>query len=247
MGTKDRKLNYRLCSASGTYPGDSFQTNHAAILVSQKLIVSVWDESVTNAESILNAALLLSASSKLGFLKLYGFPFIHQIDTSFDEHLLVNIEKDIEEKIRNKTVVRGDVLPEFDCYQNAKGASLPLILSGMPYSKVENLINKDLFIEVSKLLEKSDNKHLLVATDLLVASSKLSCHFQFQSEANFYLLMAIEKIICNDCIKPSPLVLEWQKKVEKNDIHSTSLKMNPIEYIKLFNALIVVLKNSLIN
>lgn len=247
MTDLNRELKYRLCSASGTYPAQSYYTKNAALLVNQKIIVTIWDSNNADSERVFNTALLLATNSKKGFLKLYGLPFTHEIEANLDNELLGTVQESILSKVANKTVANGDILPEFDCYQNAKGASLPLILSGMPYSKAENLIDDELLQKISNALEQSSDDELLYLADLLITSGKLSCHFQFQTEANHYLLMAVEKVLNLDWLKSSPLMLDWQNRISKETAHEVALKMSPIEYIKLFNSITTSLRTGYLN
>lgn len=225
-----------------------FATQNAALCVNEKLIVTVWDGSIENSEQILNASLLLATNHKKGFLKLYALPFVHQLEldgeVSFDEHLLSDIQSDILQKIETKFVADGGVLPEFDCYQNAKGASLPLILSGMPYSKTADLINQQEFIQISAALTAQINHDLVHLVDLLLSSARLSCHFQFQAEANHYLLQAIDKFTVLSWSNVQPSLLQYQQKMQAGCAISLANSMSPIEYIKMYRVLAQSLKTS---
>ncbi len=219
-------------------------TEHATFCVNEQLILSAWDPSVENSEAILNTGLILATDARHGFLKLYGLPFIHQIDGGLDENLFSRIQSDILAKIKSNHVADGDILPEFDCYQNAKGASLPLLLNGMPYSKVEGLIEQQDFQRITKSLAIEPNAELLAIGELLVTSARLSCHFQFQSEAMHYLLVAIEKYANTSWAKQHPTLIEYQQKMSQSCIVMLAKALTPIDYIKLYRILSQSLKNS---
>ncbi len=244
---KIRKLEYRICSSSGTYPEHSLITDDSALLVSQQLIISIWDMSKKNEEQILNAGLLLATDFKHGFLKLYGFPFTHTIEVTNSDNLLQLVEADIQQKSINKIVLEGDVLPEFDCYQNAKGASLPLLFNGLPYSKSKGLIDVDAFEKITKGLRKSFSKDLIEITDLLVISSKLSCHFQFQAEACLYLLEAVRKYRELSWVRTQPILKDWNEQLKIKDPFLLSKKVGPIEYIRIFRVMVNSIKNGYLN
>ncbi len=239
-------IEYRICSPSGVYPDQSCVTNSAGLVVNEQLIAVFWDAAVPNIESQLMSTLLLATDFQKGFLKLYLFPFYHQVAVPIEQISSDYLASEIREKVNSQFKLPSDPLPEFDHYRNAKGASLPLLLDGMPYHKTEQLIDEELFLRLFSLLDDNSFTDLFKVIELLVSSSQLSCHFQFQHQANYYLLLAIECCEQLDWIKTHPLIKEWKQKIAASSSLEVADNMSPIEFIKLYKIVITIIRNSLL-
>lgn len=240
------QFEYRLCSSSGSYPSQSIYTESAGLHISDELVAISWLANEPDAKSRLLVSLLLATNFKVGFLKLYPFPFIHQVSLPHNQLSIAQLNQEVKAKLKADYVLPGEVLPEFVQYQNAKGASLPLILDGMPYHQVENLVCEPVFEQISQKLNGQELDELFPIAELLMTSAQLNCHFQFQKQAVHYLLMAIKLAYQLSWFKSHPKIEEWSDKLNGMDLELTS-SMTPIEYINLYRILVTNLKNSFLD
>lgn len=181
---------YQLFSPLGTYPRQTLHCNFGSYYFSEQCAFVVTNE-LSSADHLLKlqAAILLSGNRKKGFIKLYSLPYQHQIilpqDTKIDYPL---ITEDIAYKKSHHYRAPEETIPEFELYENAKGASLPLLLGGTFYNAFDELIAEDDFKDICNALENIDSEELNLSLTTLLSSNQLSCHFQFQQQANFALL-----------------------------------------------------------
>lgn len=245
---------YRLFSPLGSYPAQSLESELGHFIVTTDFITLVYAQNQPQNATKLLATLLLTTNSKQGFLKLYPLPFVHQIQ-SVDCPNREQIQLDILQKKQHHFKNAGDTIPEFEWYENAKGASLPRILGGMVYNTFDQLIDQECFTVVSQKLAKNSDKRLLMAFESLLTSNQLSCHIQFKSQASLYLLdglslleLALGKNIFDQAIALQVLSQLGENKEESLLArHQLSQTLTPIEYNKLFEACCHSLKNYLLN
>lgn len=244
----DKTFKYSICSPSGTFPEKRLKCDFGGLYINDELVVLTWNDEYPNAQQKILTALLISNDFNFGFFKLYLLPFKHSLVVDKTAELLNLIGNDIRLKVDTKYVLPNDIFPEFDHYQNSKGASLPVILNGIPYHKVNSLVNSDCFdlliSELDKESKKRKNDDLLIISDYLLRSSKLSCHFQFQQEANHYLISALEFYKSLDWYEANEALCEWQVKLEQSSCLELAKTINPIEYVQFYKLLLTRIKNA---
>ena len=146
----------------------------------------VTDELAPEAQLLkLQAAILLATNKQNGFIKLYSFPYKHQLiveqKTELNHEL---VTQDITYKKNNAYRAPEETIPEFDMYENAKGASLPLLLGGTYYNAFDNLIVEDDFKELCNATEQYRVRYFksLFGHFVIEQSAKLSFSISEASE-----------------------------------------------------------------
>ncbi len=244
-GSKN-SLEYIVCSPLGSYPSQSIALTSSGIYIKDEMICLAYPSHLPFQKEMLITALLTANNFKQGFLKLYFLPFTHKLD-SFDEaNISEQLVGDLKHKKAESFVANGDILPEFDQYENAKGASLPLALGGVPYHRINNLVCEEIFLSVMEAIQSRNFPELFEIIELLQESSQLSCHLQFQVQASHYLLQAIILLNETDWAKQHPLINEWLAKAHVNHSFKLAKSISPIEYVKLYKAVVTSIKNSIL-
>ena len=247
------RIQYRLYSPLGAYPSRSVSSILGSFIVQDDFIASVVSHKVYAGEIKLNAALLLSVNINKGFIKLYPLPYQHQRESHTVD--AETIRNDIKHKIKIGYRALGETIPEFDLYQNAKGASLPLILRGTVYNTFEQVIDTELLEALSQRLVENYDKFLLALLESLLLSNQASCHFQFQKVANNQLLdslILLEKWLAEDSVDNISLREYLKQFKDKKNGDALLVKsqlaesMSPIEYNRLFTNLCHIIKKYLL-
>ncbi|MRX28178.1 hypothetical protein [Kangiella sp. HZ709] len=245
-GSKN-SLEYIVCSPLGSYPSESFTLSANGIYIKDEMICLAYPAHLPFQKEMLVTALLTANNFKQGFLKLYLLPFTHTLDSFDAANISEQLVGDLKHKKSESFVANGDILPEFDQYENAKGASLPLALGGVPYHRINNLVCEENFSSVMEAIQSKDYPELFEIIELLQESSQLSCHLQFQVQASHYLLQAIILLNEIDWAKQHPLLNEWLNKNLANHSFKLAKGINPIEYVKLYKTVVITIRNSILS
>ena len=193
---------YRLMSPLGLYPQTHIEVEGATLYSNKQLVAIVAAEDIELTELLLKVAILISSTEASGRLRFYTFPNIHQLPlndspfASFDDLI-----EDIQHKRSNGYASAGNTIPEFDWYDNAKGASLPPVLGGASYAWADVVIDNDQVSQLFGRLKSFANPRTISALSALAESNQLSCHFQFQQQAVALML---------DCLRLMQQVDEFQ-------------------------------------
>lgn len=186
------RYQYRLMSPLGTYPNDSISVDGATLFVENDLVVLCTTEDIDGVELFLKASMLLSDKAASDNLRFYAFPFLHQIEpdktTDVDS---TTIKQDISHKKALLFREKGNTVPEFDWYENSKGASLPPLLGGASYNWYRGQLNNEMVRDLFNHLKQHKCGRLKGALTALVQSNQISCHFQFHHQAVGLLLDAL--------------------------------------------------------
>lgn len=175
---------YRLMSPLGVYPEFDIDVDGAALYSSDKLVVIAATENIERTELLLKAAILLSSPQASDNIRFYAFPYVHQLDSQHSSNpKLGSIVKDIEQKKSGLYTPVGATIPEFDWYENAKGASLPPVLGGASYNWIKLPVDVVMVRELFNRLKQQACSRTRTALAALIESNQLSCHFQFQQQA----------------------------------------------------------------
>ncbi|MBD3668209.1 MAG: hypothetical protein HUJ16_09630 [Kangiella sp.] len=240
-----KHFTYRIFSPLGAYPAKSLSSPLGQLIVQKDFIALAFNDNRQSNDLKFMLAMLLSVNDEKGFLKLYPFPYKHFFDTHSFQVTPENLHQDIQQKLSDQYRQSGETIPEFDLYQNAKGASLPMILGGTLYSTFEDLINTEQFHRLSDILyQKKDGRFNLLCKSLLM-SNQNSCHFQFSQQAVLFLLDAL--MLCEDYLGRSRIDssrlqnLLTQLGDDKTDAligkYQMAESMTPMDYHKTFDAL----------
>lgn len=257
--TEQQGYRYRLFSPLGIYPKQSLRSDLGYFCFDQDCIAVAVDELAPgDYELKLQAAILLALKEDNGFIKLYPFPYQHQLIVD-DAGELDGAQLCADIKQKKSSQYRGleETIPEFDLYENAKGASLPMILGGTLYNAVEKLVNKLEFIVLSEKLKEQKSEALNLCLSSLLASNQLSCHLQFQQQTNLNIINSLlfyakfrqessGKKIANPSL--AEIILGYQSSNCSESYKQQLAKdMSPKEYIKLYQALCNNLKKDLLS
>lgn len=181
--------HYRLMSPMGVYPKCDIHVEGVSLVVSEKLISIACSESFRGEDVLLKAAILCSSLAASNTFKFYAFPSDHHLlDPCLPSQLSENIEFDILQKHAAEYTKLGETVPEFDWYENAKGASLPPVLGGTTYIIVDEEVDSATIDKLYKALNMRSCIKLSGAVRALVEANALSCHNQFRQEACGLLL-----------------------------------------------------------
>ena len=173
----------------GVYPTADIHVQGASLVVTDSLIALAISEAGSVDESYLKAAILCSSVAASDALKFYSFPSYHQLlDPCLASELGKIISFDVRQKQAAEYAEQGETVPEFDWYENSKGASLPPILGGTEYHRVEIKLDSDCLKQLFQVLKGAQCSKLQGAVKALVESNALSCHNQFRQEACGLLL-----------------------------------------------------------
>ena len=245
---------YRIFSPLGAYPAQSLSSLLGQLIVEKDFIALAFKDNRQAHDLKFMLAMLLSVNDDKGFLKLYPFPYKHFFNSASYQVSPEKLHKDIQQKLSDHYRQSGETIPEFDLYQNAKGASLPIILGGTLYSTFEGLIDTHQFNLLSDILyQKKDGRFNLLCKSLLM-SNQNSCHFQFSQQAVLFLLDALvllEDYTGSSKIDSSRLQgLLTQLGDNKTDTliakYQLAESMTPLDYHKAFDALCHVLTRHLL-
>ncbi|RDX37837.1 hypothetical protein DZA50_01430 [Kangiella sp. HD9-110m-PIT-SAG07] len=180
---------YRLMSPMGVYPSSDIHIDGAGLVVTESLVAVACPNAELGNENILRAAILCSSVAASDSLRFYSFPNRHQLlDPCVQSQLGEQLSFDVRQKQAAEYVEQGETVPEFDWYENAKGASLPPILDGTDYHLVDIELDVKCIQALYKALKTSNCPKLIGASKALIASNALSCHYQFRQEACGLLL-----------------------------------------------------------
>ena len=245
---------YRIFSPLGAYPAQSLSSPLGQLMVEKDFIALAFKDNRQAYDLKFMLAMLLSVNDDKGFLKLYPFPYKHFYDSASYQISSQKLHQDIKQKLSDQYRQSGETIPEFDLYQNAKGASLPIILGGTLYSTFDELIDTHQFNLLSDILyQKKDGRFNLLCKSVLM-SNQNSCHFQFSQQAVLFLLDALillEDFMGNTKIDSSRLqTLLAQLGDNKSDAliakYQLAESMTPLDYHKAFDALCHVLTRHLL-
>lgn len=235
---------YRIFSPLGAYPAQGLTSPLGQLIVEKDFIALAFKDNRQAYDLKFMLAMLLSVNDEKGFLKLYPFPYKHFFESVSYQVLPQKLHYDIKQKLSDQYRQSGETIPEFDLYQNAKGASLPIILGGTLYSTFDGLIDTHQFNLLSDVLyQKNDGRFNLLCKALLM-SNQNSCHFQFSQQAVLFLLdalMLFEDLMGKIKIESSRLqTLLAQLGDNKSDAliakYQLAESMTPMEYHKAFDA-----------
>lgn len=245
---------YRIFSPLGAYPAKSLSSPLGQLIVEKDFIALAFKDNRQSHDLKFMLAMLLSVNDDKGFLKLYPFPYKHFFVSASYQVLPQKLHQDVKQKLSDHYRQSGETIPEFDLYQNAKGASLPIILGGTVYSTFDGLIDSHQFNLLSDILyQKKDGRFDLICKSLLL-SNQNSCHFQFSQQAVLFLLDALilfEDFVGRSRVDSSRLqTLLTQLGDNKTDSliakYQLAESMTPLDYNKAFDALCHALTKSLL-
>ncbi|GAA4361347.1 hypothetical protein GCM10023151_14500 [Kangiella marina] len=177
----------------GVYPRQSIEVERAALWVKDSVISLYFDPEIPHLDVFLKMAILVSSHEASSSIKFYPFPYSHTLSESIVEETtekssVAHIVSDIQEKHQSGYTCSGETIPEFDWYENAKGASLPPILGGATYNFVDIEIDAEMVAALVDTLTRNPCPKLVAAARALVTSNQISCHSQFKAEAVGQLL-----------------------------------------------------------
>lgn len=245
---------YRIFSPLGAYPAQGLNSPLGQLIVEKDVIALAFKDNRQAHDLKFMLAMLLSVNDDKGFLKLYPFPYKHFFISASYQVSPEKLHKDIKQKLSDHYRQSGETIPEFDLYQNAKGASLPIILGGTLYSTFDELIDPHQFNLLSDILyQKKDGRFNLLCKSLLM-SNQNSCHLQFSQQAVLFLLDALillEDYMGSNKIDSSRLqTLLTQLGDNKTDSliakYQLAETMTPLDYHKAFDAVCHVLTRQLL-
>lgn len=183
------RYHYRLMSPLGIYPRAEIKVDGATLFVDEQLVALATSEELAHTELLLKAAILLSSQQASDNLKFYAFPFTHQLDVeASSEVVLSSILDDVSQKKQQLYTPTGGTIPEFDWYENAKGASLPPVLGGASYNWFQAPLEQNVIRDLFNRLKQYQCPRLRGALAALLEANQLSCHFQFHPQASAALL-----------------------------------------------------------
>lgn len=251
----EQHYTYRIFSPLGAYPAESLSSPLGQLIVEKDLVALAFKNSGRAYDLKFMLAMLLSVNDDKGFLKLYPFPYKHIFESRSYQITGQQLQFDIKHKLSEHYRQSGETIPEFDLYQNAKGASLPIILGGTLYSTFTDLIDRHQFNLLSDVLYQSNNGLLNLICKSLLMSNQNSCHFQFSQQAVIFLLDALvlfEDLIGISKVDSSRLqTLLAQLGDNKPDAviakYQLAESITPMEYHKAFDALCHALTKYLLN
>lgn len=232
---------YRLMSPMGVYPKCEVHTEDASLVVADS-VIAIACLGQRAKQDFLNTAILCSSVATSEDLRLYPFPYNHQLLSSSPRaDIGQQLSDDIRQKRSTDYAIEGETIPEFDWYENAKGASLPPILNGTPYHFVDTKIDSDVIHQLYQSLKTSICPKLVGASRALNQSNALSGHFQFRAEANGLLLDSLRLMqevegFQSERAQLSTLLAQLGDSAEDYLIsrQQMSLKITPIEFHRLF-------------
>ena len=180
---------YRLMSPMGVYPKCDIHVEEVSLVVSDNLISIASSESGKGEEILLKAAILCSSVAASDTFKFYAFPsYHHLLDPCLPSQLTEYLEFDILQKHAAEYAELGETVPEFDWYENAKGASLPPVLGGTDYIFTDHDVDAASIQQLYQAFSECPCVKLNGAVRSLVEANALSCHNQFRQEACGLLL-----------------------------------------------------------
>ncbi|AOE50834.1 hypothetical protein [Kangiella sediminilitoris] len=186
------QYQYRLMSPMGVYPKSTISVDEATLFVDDDLVVLSSTDDLDGVEIYVKASILISNQQLSDNLRFYAFPYLHQLDSEIKSSVdMVTIKSDIQMKRKQHFRSKGGTVPEFDWYENAKGASLPPILGGAPYHWLQTDIDESIIRNLYNRLKQQRCSRLRAALTALVGSNQMSCHFQFHQQAVGLLLDAL--------------------------------------------------------
>lgn len=235
-------LQYRLMSPLGTYPRPrgAISVDGAELLADNDLVVILASNDIDTTELFLKAAIILSSPQASDGLRLYGFSSKHSLNDG-SGNLLECVKADVQSKRHQLSTVEGNTIPEFDWYENAKGASLPPILGGAEYHWLEHplelLVVRDLF----NRLKQHQCSRLRGALTTLLSSNQMSCHYQFHHQSigllldSLRLAQEIERFVV-DSAELREVLSQLGDNAEDYLIsrQQMALKIGPKDYHRLF-------------
>lgn len=241
----EQYYTYRIFSPLGAYPAQGLTSPLGQLIAEKDFIALAFKDNRQAHDLKFMLAMLLSVNDDRGFLKLYPFPYKHFFESRSYQITPKQLQFDIKQKLSEQYRQSGETIPEFDLYQNAKGASLPIILGGTLYSTFDGLIDTHQFNLLSDVLyQKNDQRFNLLCKSLLM-SNQNSCHFQFSQQAVLFLLdalMLFEDFMGIEKIDSSRLqTLLTQLGDNKTDAliakYQLAESITPMEYHKTFDAI----------
>jgi hypothetical protein len=183
---------YRLMSPLGVYLPIDIDVDGATLYSHDNLVAVVVDGDIEYIELLLTAAILLSSPAISDNLRFYPFPYVHQLELESSQVVSFDtLAQDIRQKHSSAYTPAGATVPEFDWYENAKGASLPPVLGGAAYNWSNVEIDVSVVRELFNRLKQNACRRIRGALSSLVKSNQLSCHLQFQQQAAAELIDCI--------------------------------------------------------
>lgn len=180
---------YRLMSPMGVYPNSDVHVDGASLVITNALVSLAFFQSEGTNETCLKAAVLCSSVEASDTLKFYSFPSYHQLlDPCLPSELGEALLFDVRQKQAAEYAEQGETVPEFDWYENAKGASLPPALGGTDYHRVDIALDMEVINALYHALKTEACPKLNGAAKAMMQSNALSCHNQFRREACGLLL-----------------------------------------------------------
>lgn len=233
---------YRLMSPLGTYPKSTISVDEATLYVDDDVVVLSTTDDMNDVEMLLKASILISSQQASDYIRFYTFPYLHLIDaepkSSVDFEVIKN---DIQWKKEKHFRTKGDTVPEFDWYENARGASLPPILGGALYNWFQFEVEETTVRELFNRLRQQRCGRLLGALSALVNSNQISCHFQFHQQAVALLMDALRLAqevdgLYLDSAQLKTLLLQLGDSADDYLIsrQQMSQKIGPIDFHRLF-------------
>lgn len=237
----EAEWGYRLMSPIGIYPRTEIHADDASLVVTDSLVAFASSGDGTN-EALFNAAVLCSSVTASEHLRLYPFPYQHLLlDSCNPQGLGKQLEFDVRQKLVADYAVEGETIPEFDWYENAKGASLPPILNGTDYHFADIEIDISGVQRIYHILKSSACAKLAGVCKALNQSSALSAHFQFKEEASgllFDCLRLMQEVdsFHTDSAQLSSLLAQLGDNAEDYLISRQQMSKNlsPIGFHRLF-------------
>ena len=191
MVSSSRCYHYRLMSPLGVYLPFDIKVDGAALVSNDSLVAFITDD-IEQTEYLLEVALLISSAEASSNLRFYPLPYTHQLISAQPKQLSAQVlSTEIQRKVSEAYTIKGDIVPEFDWYENAKGASLPPVLGGVSYRWTNSHIDIAFVTELFNRLRMLPRHKIRGAVFSLLSSNQLSCHFQFQQQATAELLDAL--------------------------------------------------------
>ncbi|WP_223670202.1 hypothetical protein [Kangiella shandongensis] len=233
---------YRLMSPLGTYPKSTISVDEATLFVDDDVVVLSTTDDMDEVETLFKASILISSQQASDYIRFYAFPYLHLIDTKQGASVdLGTIKEEIQRKQEDLFCVKGDTVPEFDWYENARGASLPPILGGALYNWFQFDVEKNIVRELFNQLRQHRCGRLRSALAALVSSNQMSCHFQFHQQAVGLLLDALRlaQEVDNlrlDSAQLKTVLIQLGDSADDYLIsrHQMSQKIGPIDFHRLF-------------
>lgn len=180
---------YRLMSPMGVYPNSSVHVDGASLVITKGLVSLACLESENCIEIGLKISILCSSVEASDTFKFYSFPSYHQLlDPCLPSELADTLLFDVQQKQAGEYADQGETIPEFDWYENSKGASLPPILGGTEYHKVNLELDMDVIKSLYQSWKDTPCAKLRSAVRAIIGCNALSCHHQFRQEACGLLL-----------------------------------------------------------